>query len=100
MMDAKETTTQLDRFVTGRGAGCSLLVIAATPGLAGQVPEEPAQASSAQVRPHAGMSADMAATCQAMMHHGMMAHMMEHMQAGKNSMEMCPMMKHPGSVKH
>ena len=58
---------RLDRFVAGMVAACSLLVIAAMPGLAGQVPQEPAQATSAQVKPHAGMTADMAAKCQAMM---------------------------------
>jgi hypothetical protein len=68
---------RLDRFVAGTAAICALLVIAAMPGLVGQVPKEPAQAATGQVKPHAAMDADMAAKCQAMMadHEKMMADM-------------------------
>jgi hypothetical protein len=58
---------RLDRLVAGMVAVCSFLVISAMPGFAGQVPKEPAQATSGQAKPHVGMAADMPAKCQAMM---------------------------------
>jgi len=58
---------RLKRFVMGIAAGCAALLMSATPGIAGQMPQEHQQAATAKAKPQAGMAADMAAKCQAMM---------------------------------
>jgi hypothetical protein len=64
-------------FVTAILAGCAAVVMSAMPGLAGQMPQAPPQATTAKAKPASGMAADMAAKCQAMMadHEKMMAEM-------------------------
>jgi hypothetical protein len=58
---------RLKRFVTVVAAACAAVVISATPGVAGQMPQGAGHAAMAQSKPQTGMPADMAAKCQAMM---------------------------------
>jgi hypothetical protein len=67
IIDPKETTMRLDRFVTGVVVGCAALVISGMSGLAGQTPQAPNQAATAKATLQSGMAAEMAAKCQAMM---------------------------------
>jgi len=63
---------RLNRFVTAIVAGCAAVLMSATPGLAGQmpqghVPQVSPEAATATAKPQAGMATDMTAKCQAMM---------------------------------
>lgn len=51
------------RFATALVTGCAAVVMSATPGVAGQMPQGAGHAAMAQAKPDAGM----AAKCQAMM---------------------------------
>jgi hypothetical protein len=58
---------RLNRVVMGIAAGCAAVLMSATPGIAGQTPQENQPAATAMAKPQAAMAADMAAKCQAMM---------------------------------
>src|ERR1035437_3982600 len=76
MMNLRETTMTLSRFVTGIVTGCAAVVISAVPGLAGQMPQAPPHAT-AKAKPPSATAPDMSAKCQAMMadHEKMMTEM-------------------------
>ena len=66
-IDSRDMNTKLQRLVSVTAVACAAVVISATPGLAGQMPQGTGHAAMAQAKPQAGMPADMAARCQAMM---------------------------------
>jgi len=63
MMDFRETTMRLSRFVTGIVTGFGAVLISAMPGFAGQMPQGPEPAATAKAPVQSGM----AARCQAVM---------------------------------